>query len=45
MAIFGQNSAFLVSLTIYIEINAQMGYQNDALDYKNNLQPQKFILG
>ena len=44
MAIFGQNSAFLVIQAIYIELEGHMGYQNDALDEADNLQP-KNVLG
>ena len=45
MAIFGQNSVFLVSLTIYIEKDVHMGYKNDALDEADNLQPKQIFSG
>ena len=34
---FGQNSAFFVSLTIYIELDGCMRFQNDARDEADNL--------
>ena len=40
MAIFGQNLAFLASLTIYIELEGHMMAQNDTLDETNNLAPR-----
>ena len=45
MAIFGQNLTFLVSLTIYIELDGPMRYQNDAIDEADNLQPKIVWLG
>ena len=43
MAIFAQYSTFLVSLTIYIELEGQMMAQNDTLDEANNLHPEIFF--
>ena len=42
MTVFGQNSAFLVSMTIYIELDEHMVYQNDALYETGNLKPHFF---
>ena len=43
MSIFGQNSAFLASLTIYIELEGHMIPQNDTLHEAGNLQCQSIF--
>ena len=45
MAVFGQNWTFLVSLTIYIEVEGHVMAQNDTHGEENNLEARKIVLG
>ena len=43
MAIFGPNSAFLVSLAIYIKLEGHIMAKNDILDEADYLHPEIFL--
>ena len=45
MPILGQDSAFLASLTLYIEVEWHMMAKNDTHDKDNNLGARVHILG